>query len=103
MGHGDVYRITSASPEPSADYRHRERLYLFLMGTRMVAIVVAVVVPGVWRWVAVAAGIMLPYLAVVLVNAAKVRGTEADPHFVAEQKTAISDRGTGGQVIPHEQ
>lgn len=72
------------------------------MGLRMVAIVVAVVVPGVWRWIAVVAGIALPYFAVVLVNAVKVRGTADDPYFVADQKVAISDTPASGQVIAHE-
>jgi len=73
---------------------HRERQYLLLMGLRMVAIVVAVVVPGIWRWIAVAAGILLPYFAVILVNALKVRGTPDDPnYFVPEPKTAITDAG----------
>ncbi len=88
----EVHSITSAQPGPSADFVHRERQYLFLMGTRAVAIVVAVLVPGFWRWIAVALGIMLPYIAVVLVNAAKVRGTPEDPtFFVPDPKTAISD------------
>jgi hypothetical protein len=73
------------------------------MGLRMVAIVVAVLVPGVWRWVAIAAGILLPYFAVILVNQAKVRGTQDDPnYFVPEPKVAIADTPFGGEVIRHE-
>ncbi len=82
---------------------HRERQYLLLMGLRMVAIVVAVVVPGIWRWIAVAAGILLPYFAVILVNAAKVRGTPDDPnYFVPEPATAITEAPFRGDVIAHE-
>ena len=96
----EVHRITSAQPGPSADLISRERTYLLMMGTRMVAIVVAVVVPGVWRWIAIAAGVLLPYIAVVLVNAARTRGTEADPYFVSpEPKVALSDRPFEGRVI----
>jgi hypothetical protein len=99
----EVHRITSAQPGPSADLVHRERQYLFLMGMRMVAIVVAVVVPGIWRWIAVAAGILLPYFAVVLVNAVKVRGTPDDPnYFVPEPKVAITEAPFSGDVIAHE-
>lgn len=69
----------------------------------MVAIVVAVVVPGFWRWIAVAAGILLPYFAVVLVNAVQVRGTPEDPnYFMPETKTAITEAPFAGGVIPHE-
>ena len=96
----EVHRITSAQPGPTAEFVHRERQYLFLMGTRMVAIVVAVMVPGIWRWVAVAAGIFLPYIAVVLVNAVKVRGTPDDPYFVApEPGIAITQSPFAGAVV----
>lgn len=99
----EIHRITTAQPGPSADLVSRERTYLLMMGTRMVAIVVAVVVPGVWRWVAIALGVMLPYIAVVMVNAARTRGTEADPAaFVADHKIAIADRPFGGTVIKHD-
>ena len=86
----------------------RERTYLAMMATRMVAIVVAVVVPGVWRWIAIALGVFLPYIAVVLVNAARTRGTEADPDFYVpppapERIGAISDQPFEGTVIPHEE
>lgn len=103
MSRVEVHRITSAQPGPSADLVHRERQYLFLMGMRMVAIVVAVVVPGFWRWIAVAAGILLPYFAVVLVNAVKVRGTPDDPYYVPETRVAIEGSAPfSGDVIAHE-
>jgi Flp pilus assembly protein TadB len=103
VSRAEVHRITSAQPGPSADLVHRERQYLFLMGMRMVAIVVAVVVPCVWRWIAIAAGILLPYFAVILVNAAKVRGTPEDPHYVVpEPKVAITEAPFRGDVIAHE-
>ena len=86
----EVHRITSAQPGPTAEQRGRERVYLFLMGTRMVAIVVAVVVPGIWRAVAIVLGVFLPYIAVVMVNAVRVRGTPDDPnYFVPDHKLAI--------------
>ncbi len=70
------------------------------MATRMVAIVVAVVVPGIWRWIAIAAGIVLPYLAVVLVNSAKIRGTPADPYFLAPvEQVAIPETAFEGVII----
>lgn len=104
----EVHRITSAQPGPSKDLVSRERTYLVMMGTRMVAIVVAVVVPGVWRWIAIALGVFLPYIAVVLVNAARTRGTEADPDFYVptpapDHVSAISDQPFEGTVIPHEE
>jgi Flp pilus assembly protein TadB len=100
----EVHRITSAQPGPSRDLVSRERTYLFMMGTRMAAIVVAVVVPGFWRWIAVALGVLLPYVAVVLVNAARTKGTQDDPEFlVPVHKVAIADRPFEGTVIPPEE
>jgi hypothetical protein len=82
---------------------HRERQYLLLMGLRMVAIVVAVAVPGVWRWIAVVAGIALPYFAVILVNAVHVRDTEDDPNLIeTEPVAAVADKPFGGQIIQHD-
>jgi len=99
----EVHRITSAQPDPSRELVSRERTYLVMMGIRMVAIVVAVVVPGIWRWVAIAAGVLLPYVAVVLVNQARTRGTEADPYaFTPDHKVAITDRPFEGTVLRHD-
>jgi hypothetical protein len=99
----EVHRITTAQPGPSADLVHRERQYLFLMGMRMVAIVAAVVLPGIWRWIAAAAGVLLPYFAVILVNAVKVRGTPDDPnYFVPEHSAALTQAPHSGVIIAHE-
>jgi Flp pilus assembly protein TadB len=96
----EVHRITSADPDPPQELVSRERTYLILMGIRMVAIVVAVVVPGVWRAVAIALGVFLPYFAVVLVNQARTRGTALDPYaFVPEHKVALADRPFEGTII----
>lgn len=91
--HAEVHRITTAQPGPTREQLGRERTYLFMMFTRMVAIVVAVVVPGIWRAIAIVLGVFLPYIAVVLVNAVRTRGTPEDPDFfVPDHKLAISDR-----------
>jgi xanthine/uracil permease len=86
-----VHRITTAGATEPADIGSRERAYLVMMGIRFVAIIAAVVVPGFWRWIAIAAGVILPYVAVVTVNATKTRGTQADPAFWAKNdKLAIA-------------
>lgn len=85
-----VHRITTAQPDATPEQLSRERTYLAMMATRMVAIVVAVVVPGFWRWVAIAAGVLLPYVAVVMVNAARTRGAgEAEDPFTPEARAAL--------------
>lgn len=99
----EVHRITSAQPGPSADLKSRERTYLIMMGTRMAAIVVAVVVPGIWRWIAIVLGVFLPYIAVVLVNAARTRGTEDDPDFyIAEPRVALTATPYDPDAPPYE-
>lgn len=98
----EVHRITSAHPDASPELVSRERTYLLMMATRMVAIVVAVVVPGFWRWIAIALGVFLPYIAVVLVNAVRTKDTEADPGFVPTHKVALSDKPFEGTIIKHE-
>ena len=72
-----------------------------MMGTRAIAIVVAVVVPGFWRIVAVVAGVVLPYVAVVLVNAVHVRDLEdAETGFVPTHKPALADRPFEEIIVP---
>ena len=95
----EVHTITSADPAPSAEFVSRERTYLIMMGIRMVAIVIAVTVPGFWRWIAIAAGVFLPYIAVVLVNQAKTRGTPADPAFIAQHRIALTERPHEGPIL----
>jgi xanthine/uracil permease len=97
----DIYSITSVQPGPTPEQRRREIIYLLMMGTRAVAIVVAVVVPGFWRIVAVIAGIALPYVAVVLANAVHTRDADAaGVGFVPTHKPELSDRPFEGIVIP---
>lgn len=68
-----VYRITTAGHEPTPEQRRRALTYLIMMGVRFVAVILAVIVPGWWRLVPVALGVVLPYVAVVLVNAANTK------------------------------
>lgn len=98
-----VHRITTVHPGSTPEQQGRERTYLIMMGTRMVAIVVAVVMPGIWRWIAIVLGVFLPYIAVVMVNAARTRGTPADPAYIPPDQTpAITDRPYSGRIIPHD-
>lgn len=63
-------RITSAGGPRSADIRSREIRYLASMGVRTACFVLAFFTSGVLRWVLVAAAFVLPYVAVVVANAA---------------------------------
>lgn len=105
----EVHRITTAAPAQTREQAARQRTYLILMGTRMVAIVVAVVVPGFWRWIAVVIGVAFPYLAVVLVNAVHGRGEgEESPFLFPDHKTPLDDqpyvhRGPRAEDLPGEE
>lgn len=99
-GKAAVHRITTAGSDEPEDIASRERAYLIMMAIRFIAIVIAVVVPGFWRWVAIAAGVILPYVAVVTVNATRTRGTAADPAFWPDHKTAITSQPTTPGVPP---
>jgi Mn2+/Fe2+ NRAMP family transporter len=64
-------RITTAASSRSADIASRQRRYVISMGIRTVCFVAAVVVGAGWlRWVLVVAALLLPYVAVVMANAA---------------------------------
>ena len=74
----DVVRITDAPISTADEIGARQRRYLLSMGVRTLCFVGAIVVGSGWlRWVLVAAALLLPYVAVVMANAAspKVAGT----------------------------
>lgn len=65
-------RITTAASSRREDIDGRVRGYLISMGLRLVCFVGAVAVgPGWLRWVLMAGAVFLPYVAVVMANAAR--------------------------------
>ncbi len=67
----EAVRITTAATSAQADISARQRRYVISMAIRTVCFVAAIVVgPGWLRWVLVAAAVLLPYVAVVMANAA---------------------------------
>ena len=72
-----------------------------MMGTRAVAIVVAVLVPGYWRIIPVIAGTLLPYIAVVMANAVHSRDlAQAETGYVAPTRTELAGTPFEGIVVP---
>jgi Protein of unknown function (DUF3099) len=71
-GRGDeAVRITTAATSPQADISARQRRYVISMAIRTLCFLAAILVgPGWLRWVLVAAAVLLPYVAVVMANAA---------------------------------
>jgi hypothetical protein len=83
--------VTTAPPSPRDEQRARERRYLVTMGIRVVCFVLAIVlVAAGLRWeagIAVAASLILPWVAVVAANAGPVR--------VSEQPSLVRRRELG--------
>lgn len=71
MGTPAVPSITSV-PEPLADDQARRmRRYLFQMGFRVVCFLGAYLASGWLRWSLVVIAVVIPYIAVILVNAGR--------------------------------
>ena len=70
-------RITTAASSREADIARRQRRYVFSMSLRTVCFVGAILVgPGWLRWVLVGAAVVLPYVAVVMANAASTKSDD---------------------------
>jgi hypothetical protein len=77
-----VYAVTGLPVSPRDEQRGRTRRYLLSMGIRTLCFVLAVVALGVLHWTVVGwtlviAAVILPYIAVVVANATKPRGSTA--------------------------
>ncbi|GGM89998.1 DUF3099 domain-containing protein [Streptomyces fuscichromogenes] len=75
-GNVQVFRITGARTGLAEDVRGRQRRYVISMALRTMAVILAVTLWNVERYVAVVAlvlGALLPYVAVVIANAGRER------------------------------
>lgn len=85
-------RITTASSSAHEDIAARQRRYVLSMGLRTVCFVAAIVTDGVLRWVLVAAALILPYVAVVMANAA---ATKSDGFSLNDGRSGRPELSTG--------
>ena len=70
----DAVRITTAAASRRADIAARQKRYLASMAVRTACFLAAIAVgPGWLRWVLVVAAVVLPYVAVVMANAARTK------------------------------
>lgn len=79
---GEVFRITGARQGLADDVRGRQRRYVISMSVRTVSVVLAAVLWNVERYVAVVAlalGVLLPYVAVVIANAGRENTLRSPP------------------------
>jgi hypothetical protein len=95
--------VTTAGKSPREEQRERTRRYLITMGVRVVCFVLAIVLVGLHlRWaaaVAVAASLILPWIAVVAANAGPTRGSVETPALYSPQRPREldgPDRRPGG-------
>lgn len=84
-GGTEVFRITGARQGLADDVRGRQRRYVISMSVRTVAVILAAVLWNVERHVAIVAlavGILMPYVAVVIANAGRENAPSLPSTFV---------------------
>ena len=92
----EVHTITTAQASRDVDLSRRMRKYLISMSVRTVCFILAVVFDGPLRWVFAAAAILLPYVAVVIANAAPRRQAGHDAYVAEQRAIEETDRGRLG-------
>ncbi|MFC0596921.1 DUF3099 domain-containing protein [Streptomyces palmae] len=109
----EVFRITGARQGLAADVRGRQRRYIISMSVRTLSVVLAAVLWNVERPVAIvalAAGMLLPYIAVVIANAGRENTPSLPSTFVsAPTRTALgpsrpepgAESGPESEARPH--
>ncbi|MQS14630.1 DUF3099 domain-containing protein [Streptomyces kaniharaensis] len=100
-GDEQVFRITGARSSLTEDVRGRQRRYVISMLLRTVCVLLAVVLWDVQRWLAIAAlaaGVLLPYFAVLIANAGRERAPGLPSTFDIPLDTPLmlGPGGTGG-------
>jgi small neutral amino acid transporter SnatA (MarC family) len=95
----EVFRITGARSSLTEDVRGRQRRYVISMLIRTVCVLLAVVLWNVERYLAFAAlagGVLLPYIAVVIANAGRERSPGLPSTFDVPPTTPLM-LGPGGK------
>ncbi|MFF4170534.1 DUF3099 domain-containing protein [Streptomyces sp. NPDC001744] len=99
-GETEVFRITGARQGLADDVRGRQRRYVISMTVRTLSVIAAAVLWNVERhvaFVALALGILLPYVAVVIANAGRETAPSLPSTFVpAPVRPAL---GAGGAAV----
>ncbi|MEU9718209.1 DUF3099 domain-containing protein [Streptomyces sp. NPDC047976] len=92
----EVFRITGARMGLAEDVRGRQRRYVISMGIRTLSVVATVVLWNVERHVAMvtlAAGLLLPYIAVVIANAGRESTPNLPSNFIPAPVRPALDSG----------
>lgn len=85
----DIIPITGAQVPLSEDQRQRTRRYLISMAIRTVCFIAAIVATGWLRWTLVAGAVFLPYIAVIMANAGRVRSAKPEPMLILNEQRQI--------------
>lgn len=92
----EAVRITSAASSRNDDIASRQKRYLLSMGLRTVCFVGAIIasLAGIhWLWpILIVAALVLPYVAVVMANAASTKG---DGFALVDQRPGRPQLGPG--------
>ncbi|MEU9095727.1 DUF3099 domain-containing protein [Streptomyces sp. NPDC087901] len=100
----EVFRITGARQGLAEDVRGRQRRYVISMSVRTVSVVAAAVLWNVERHVAIVAlalGVLLPYVAVVIANAGRENSPSIPSTFVpAPTRLALDAAPVAGPAEP---
>jgi hypothetical protein len=83
----EVHRITSARSSLAEDIAARNKRYMLQMSTRVVCFLGAVAIEHWTRWVLLVGAVFLPYIAVVLANAGRERGTDPGTYIQTDVDT----------------
>lgn len=90
-GDSEVFEITDATERRSAGVNSRAKSYAFKMFLRIVCIIAAVMVQGVWQWVFLAGAAIIPWLAVVVANGEHKQSSSGFTAYLpVEQQAAIA-------------
>ncbi|MER7727056.1 DUF3099 domain-containing protein [Streptomyces sp. NPDC096323] len=90
----EVFRITGARQGLAEDVRGRQRRYVISMSVRTVSVVAAAVLWNVERHVAIVAlalGVLLPYVAVVIANAGRENSPSIPSTFIPAATRPVLD------------
>ncbi|QNE78146.1 DUF3099 domain-containing protein [Streptomyces finlayi] len=99
----EVFRITGARQGLAEDVRGRQRRYVISMSVRTLAVVLSAVLWNVERHVAVVAlalGVLLPYVAVVIANGGRENATSLPSTFVpSPTRTALDAAPEAAETV----
>ncbi|WKX69651.1 DUF3099 domain-containing protein [Streptomyces sp. XD-27] len=97
----EVFRITGARRGLEEDVRSRQRRYVISMTIRTISVVLAAVLWNVERhvaFVALALGLLLPYIAVVIANAGRENAPSLPNSFIQPPTRPMLDPGESAHL-----